>query len=420
MVEDDEQYGSGEPRRVEEADISDTSSALIDTTTLMSIDGTTPTSTDSTTSTSTDGTTSTLTDGTTSTSNDGTTSTSTNSKTSTSINGMTSKTIDNTISASINIDFCCRSTPLEIPGGSNCPQDIVDSTLESTDLGQNLVKQLDDDQHTSRKDLETSPKAIIDRHRPPDIDRQRLTNTDRHHPPDIDRCPFMDEPPRCLVELEYVEDRMYKSEVSHLAVCEHHRPHISTEEAVRFHKRVKRIHDPMKIMIPCAVVEAESPIPPDRSMQFSSYIEVLDDHQHVEASQRGLRFRDEVDKGPAEAASVDTDRIPSKDNTYAISNNINKPASIDVTTSPSIDTGRVSKQKELNVCGNLFDGETTTRSDKSGGKKRRNWKKRKRTKGGSQLSLIPHFSDGVRKSRERSRCLSQPFAKLRALLIAEM
>ncbi|KAF3536089.1 hypothetical protein F2Q69_00019821 [Brassica cretica] len=40
--------------------------------------------------------------------------------------------------------------------------------------------------------------------------------------------------------------------------------------------------------------------------------------------------------------------------------------------------------------------------------------------GDSQLSLIPHFSDGVRKSRVRSRCLSQPFAKVRALLIAEM
>ncbi|KAF3522403.1 hypothetical protein F2Q69_00047515 [Brassica cretica] len=29
-------------------------------------------------------------------------------------------------------------------------------------------------------------------------------------------------------------------------------------------------------------------------------------------------------------------------------------------------------------------------------------------------------ADGVRKSRVRSRCFSQPFAKLRALLIAEM
>ncbi|KAF3564090.1 hypothetical protein DY000_02015763 [Brassica cretica] len=40
--------------------------------------------------------------------------------------------------------------------------------------------------------------------------------------------------------------------------------------------------------------------------------------------------------------------------------------------------------------------------------------------GDSQLSLIPRFSHGVRKSRVRSRCFSQPFAKLRALLTAEM
>nr|VDD61081.1 unnamed protein product [Brassica oleracea] len=58
--------------------------------------------------------------------------------------------------------------------------------------------------------------------------------------------------------------------------------------------------------------------------------------------------------------------------------------------------------------------------DKFGGKKRRNWKKRKWIKGDSQLSLIPRFSDGVRKSRVHSKCFSKPFAKLRALLIAEM
>ncbi|KAF3576391.1 hypothetical protein DY000_02032083 [Brassica cretica] len=140
--------------------------------------------------------------------------------------------------------------------------------------------------------------------------------------------------------------------------------------------------------------EAESSIPPDRSMQISSYIEVLDGHQHIEASQRELLFRDEVDKGPGEAASIDTDRIPSND--------INNQASIDATTSPSIDTGRVSEQKEFDVCGNLTDGEPTTRSDKSGGKKRRNWKKKKMIMGDSQLSLIPCFSDGARKSRVRS------------------
>uniref|UniRef100_A0A0D3CVU9 Uncharacterized protein n=1 Tax=Brassica oleracea var. oleracea TaxID=109376 RepID=A0A0D3CVU9_BRAOL len=124
--------------------------------------------------------------------------------------------------------------------------------------------------------------------------------------------------------MEPIEKRMYMSKVSHLVVPKHQRPPIWTEEAVGFHKRVKRIHDPVKIVVPCAVFEAESPIPPDRSMQFSSYNEVLNDHQHVEASQRGLRFRDEVDKGPAEAtsevdkgpteaASVDTDQIPSND-----------------------------------------------------------------------------------------------------------
>ncbi|KAF2563465.1 hypothetical protein F2Q70_00016121 [Brassica cretica] len=31
--------------------------------------------------------------------------------------------------------------------------------------------------------------------------------------------------------------------------------------------------------------------------------------------------------------------------------------------------------------------------------------------GDSQISLIPRFSDGVRKSRVRSRCFSTPFAK---------
>ncbi|WZZ60127.1 hypothetical protein YC2023_060234 [Brassica napus] len=200
---------------------------------------------------------------------------------------------------------------------------------------------------------------------------------------------------------------MYMSKASHPAVHEHQRPPIYAEEAAGFHKRVKMIHDPVKIVVPCAVFEVEFPIPPDKGAHLSSYVELLDDHHHIEASQRGLRFRDEVDKGPAEAASIDTDRISSIDTDRISSNDINKTASIDATTSPSIDTGHISEQKEFDVCENLFNGETTTRSDKTGGKKRRNWKKRKRTKGGSQLSLIPHFSDG-------------PFAKLRALLIAEM
>ncbi|KAF3501423.1 hypothetical protein F2Q69_00043728 [Brassica cretica] len=64
-------------------------------------------------------------------------------------------------------------------------------------------------------------------------------------------------------------------------------------------------------------------------MKLSPYIGELDDPLHAEASQKGLRFRDEVDKGPAEA-SIDTGRIPSNDT--------NKPASIDTITSTSIDS----------------------------------------------------------------------------------
>uniref|UniRef100_A0A0D3DKA4 Uncharacterized protein n=1 Tax=Brassica oleracea var. oleracea TaxID=109376 RepID=A0A0D3DKA4_BRAOL len=304
-------------------------------------------------------------------------------------------------------------------------------------------KKLDDDQHTSIGDLQTSKTSIdqhqpdeIDRQHPPDIDRYPPYIIDRHsadsidlhphsiidrHPPEIvDRYPSLEELPRYIVELEPIEERMYMSKASHLVVPKHQRPPIGTEEAAGFHKIVKRIHYPVKIVVPCAVFQAKTHIPPDRSMQFSSYNEVLDDHQHVEASQIELRFRDKVDKGPAEAASIDTDRIASTDTTYAISNDINKPASIDATSSPSIDTGRVSEQKKFDVCGNLRDGETTARSDKSGGKNRRNWKKRKRIMGDPQFSLIPRFSDGVKKSRVWTRCFSQPFAKLRALLIAEM
>ena len=175
---------------------------------------------------------------------------------------------------------------------------------------------------------------------------------------------------------------------------------------------MKRIHDLVKIVVPCDVFEAESPITPDKSIHLSSYSGALDDPLHAEASQRGLIFRSEVDTGPTES----------------VSNDINKPGSIDTTTSPSIvtttsssiDSGRVSEEKEFDVCENIFDGDTTTQSEKSGGKKRRNWKKIKKIKDGPQLSMIPHFSDGSSKSRVRSRCFSKSFAKLQALLIAEM
>ncbi|KAF2588657.1 hypothetical protein F2Q70_00038859 [Brassica cretica] len=249
------------------------------------------------------------------------------------------------------------------------------------DMDQNSQKKLDDDQHTSRGDLETS-KASIDQHQPDGIDRQpphiidqrppyiidRQSSDnidlhphsfiDRHTSEIVDQHPSLEELPGYIVELEPVEERVHESEASRNADSKHLRPLICAEEAAGFQKRVKRIHDPVKFVVPCAVVEVEFPIPPDKGAHLSSYVEVLDDHQHVDASQRGLRFRDEVDKDPAEATSIDTNRIPS--------NNTKKPTSIDATTSPSIDTGRISEQKKFDVYGNLRDEDTTTRSDKSG------------------------------------------------------
>ncbi|KAF3591655.1 hypothetical protein DY000_02021868 [Brassica cretica] len=366
IAEDDEQHGSGELSRVEEADISDTRSSCpqdISDSTLKSID---ISSCDPT------------------------------------LYGDKEITIE---------DFLELEEFLESEDGEKLGD--LDSSMEVTmedfleleewleDMDLNSKKKLDDDQHTSRGDLETSPKASVDRHQPDEIDRQapHIINQrppyiiDRHsadiinlHPPSIidrhpheivDRHPLLEELPRYIIETVPIVERVHKSETSHLAVLEHLRPPICTEEAARIRKRVKRIHDHVRIMVPCDVFEAESPIPLDRRMQFISYIE---------------------------SGSIDT----------------TTSQSIDTTTSLSIDSGSVSEQKEFDVCENIFDGDTTTRSDKSGGKKRRNWKKRKMIKDGPQLSLIHHFSDGVRKSRVRSRCFSQPFTKLRALLIAEM
>uniref|UniRef100_A0A0D3DK39 Retrotransposon gag domain-containing protein n=1 Tax=Brassica oleracea var. oleracea TaxID=109376 RepID=A0A0D3DK39_BRAOL len=290
MAKRDEQHVSGELSRVEEAGKEDS------------------------TSTSTDGRTSMSTDGMTSTSTDGWTSTSPDEEAGT--EGRTSKSTDITTSTSIDIT---TSTSIDDVDREITTEDSLELEEWLEDIYQNSKKKLDDDQHTSRGDLETS-KDSIGRPQPDEIDRQpphiidlHPPDIDRHHPPNIDRCPLLDVPPG-------------------LTPCcpKHQRPPIWTEEAAGFHKRVMRIHDPVKIVVSCAVFETESPIPLDRSMQFSSYIEVLDDRQHVEASQRGLRFQDEVDKGPAEHVSIDTDRIPSIDT--------NKPASIDTTTSPSIDT----------------------------------------------------------------------------------
>ncbi|KAF3573359.1 hypothetical protein F2Q69_00058573 [Brassica cretica] len=175
---------------------------------------------------------------------------STDITTSTSIDITTSTSIDVTTSSSI--DDVDREVTME---------DSLELEEWLEDMDQNSKKKLDDDQHTSRGDLETSkasngrhqpdeidrqPPQIIDLH-PPDIDRHRQPLIDRHHPPNIDRFPLLDVPPCCIIEMEPIEERMYMSKASHLAVPKHQRPPIWTEEVAGFHKRVKRIHDPINM-----------------------------------------------------------------------------------------------------------------------------------------------------------------------------
>ncbi|KAF3564656.1 hypothetical protein DY000_02016023 [Brassica cretica] len=157
--------------------------------------------------------------------------------------------------------------------------------------------------------METSSKAIIDRHQSDEIDQHPPYIIVRHppdsidlHPPNIERRPLLDKPHDCIVEMEPIEERMHKSEASHLVVHEHQRPPICAEEAVGIHKRVKRIHDHVKIVVPCAVFDVEFPIHPDKSVHLGSYNGLFDDHTYAVASQRRLRCRGEVDKDPAEVA----------------------------------------------------------------------------------------------------------------------
>ncbi|KAG5375329.1 hypothetical protein IGI04_039925 [Brassica rapa subsp. trilocularis] len=73
---------------------------------------------------------------------------------------------------------------------------------------------------------------------------------------------------------------MYKSKASHLDVPEHLKPPICIEEAAGFHKRVKRIHDPMKILVRFSIYEVEFPIPPDKSVYQGSYTVIFDEPLH--------------------------------------------------------------------------------------------------------------------------------------------
>ncbi|KAF3503018.1 hypothetical protein F2Q69_00042932 [Brassica cretica] len=136
-----------------------------------------------------------------------------------------------TIPSSIDGDSCLRTRPLEIPENS----------------------------------IDLHPHSIIVRH-PTDC---------------IDRHPLLDEPHSYIVKLEQVEERVHESEASDNVDSKHLRPLICAEEAIGFHKRVKRIHDPVKIVVPCAVFEVEFPIPPDNGSHLSSYIEEIQSTQQM-------------------------------------------------------------------------------------------------------------------------------------------
>lgn len=82
----------------------------------------------------------------------------------------------------------------------------------------------------------------------------------------------------------WLEKKEHTSGASHLDVPENLRPPLCEEEAVGICKGVKRIHDPVKFVVPYEMFEAESPIPSDKSMELSSYGGVFDDNKYVEAS----------------------------------------------------------------------------------------------------------------------------------------
>ena len=104
------------------------------------------------------------------------------------------------------------------------------------DLGKDSEQKLEDNHHTLGRYMETSPKASIDRHPPESIDRHPHDYNNRHPPDDIDQHAGLDELSGYIVELEPIEERMYKFEASHLDVPTHRRPNISQEKLLGFTK----------------------------------------------------------------------------------------------------------------------------------------------------------------------------------------
>ncbi|KAF2612659.1 hypothetical protein F2Q70_00012027 [Brassica cretica] len=89
---------------------------------------------------------------------------------------------------------------------------------------------------------------------------------------------------------------MKEFEATHLAVPTHLRPPICVEEADGFHKRLKMIHDHVNFVDPCAISEAESPIPPDISVLQDLNIGIVDDYLPAAVFQEKSGLEDDVKK----------------------------------------------------------------------------------------------------------------------------
>ncbi|KAF2605457.1 hypothetical protein F2Q70_00026146 [Brassica cretica] len=172
--------------------------------------------------------------------------------TSTSTDDKTSTSIDRSIQKSTDVSSCVLVPDVdwEITMG-----DLLELKDEAQpeNLDHNLEKKLDDYQHASEKDLETSQEASIDRYPPDCIDQHPPESIELHPPESIDRHPLLDELHGFIVEMEPIEETVHESEASRNDNYKHLRPLTCAEEAAGLHKRVKRVHDPVKIVVPCAV-----------------------------------------------------------------------------------------------------------------------------------------------------------------------
>ncbi|KAF2604474.1 hypothetical protein F2Q70_00026245 [Brassica cretica] len=172
---------------------------------------------------------------------------------------------------------------------------------------------------------------------------------------------------------------MYMSKASHLAVPKHQRTPIWTEEAAGFHKRVKRIHDPRKIVVPCTVFEAESPIPPDRSMQISSYIEGWRYHHAIRQvwgkKRRNWKKRKRIRDGLQSITSIDRSPLncvaARGGDTRIEAERIDETARGEATRREAERSGEVARSREAERGGEKRRGGERRRDAERGGEKRR-------------------------------------------------